>query len=323
MQPYQVLIIGCGNIAGGFDADHASSALPLTHAGAYVQNVHFDLAGCLDPNRLQRDSFASRWDVAECFSAPMDLNGRCGAFDVISICSPTAFHSEHLQLALELKPRLVFCEKPVTPHLEQTREWVIRFDRAGVALAINHTRRWAPDVCRLAGDLRDGKWGHIRSAVGHYSKGVLNNGGHMVDLLLLLLGPLELESVGGAVWDFWSDDPSIPAMLHTADGVPVSLSVANAADYAFFELQIVTERGVIAMEDGGAQWRYRRAVDSEQFKGYRALDAGEYRPGEYAFAMQAAVANIYGALAYGHPLASTGHTALQAQQICEQIRIGA
>ena len=318
----QVLIVGCGNIAGGFDAERAATLPPLTHAGAFSRHGAFHISACVEPDADRRAAFMHRWGVKQGFA---DLSAvaaarQAGRYDVISLCSPTAAHAQHLESALALRPRLIFCEKPVTPTVAQTAALGARWARAGIPLAVNHTRRWASDVQRLASELRAGTWGAVRSAVGTYNKGVLNNGSHMVDLLHQLLGPLTLLDAGLAVADFWPDDPTVPALLQTETGVPVHLNTAHAGDGALFELQLVCEKAVITMEDGGLQWRLRRVKDSPHFAGYRVLDAGEQREGDYLKATSQAVDNLYQHLSGGAPLASTGHSALAAQRLCEQIR---
>ena len=319
---WRVLIVGCGNIAGGFDAERAASLPPLTHAGAYTRHGRFRLQACVEPDAPRRAAFAQRWGVAEGFDHLQGLAAvhGPGAFDVISLCSPTAAHAEQIGAALALKPRLIFCEKPVTPTLPQTAELVARCADAGVPLAVNHSRRWAPDVQRLAAELHAGHWGQVRSAVGTYNKGVLNNGSHLVDLLHLLLGPMSLLRAGVAVHDHWPDDPTVPALLQTAEGVPVHLATAHAADCSIFEVQITTASAVITMEDGGLHWRVRRVIDSPHFHGYRMLDAGERLAGEYLQSTTRAVANLHEHLQHGQPLASTGCTALIAQRLCDEIR---
>ena len=320
--PLKVLVVGCGNIAGGFDAERGASLPPLTHAGAFSQHGGFEVTACVEPNAQRRAAFMQRWGVVQGFDdlAAVAAAQRGGSFDVISLCSPTAAHATHIEAALALRPRLIFCEKPVTPTVVQTAALVTRCVRARVPLAVNHTRRWAPDVQRLAAELRNGTWGALRSAVGTYNKGVLNNGSHMVDLLHQLLGPLTLLQSGVAVADFWPDDPTVPALLQTEAGVPVHLATAHAGDAALFELQLVCEKAVITMEDGGLRWRVRRVVNSPHFVGYRALDAGQVVEGEYLQATAAAVHNLHQHLHHGAALASTGHTALAAQRLCDQIR---
>ncbi len=317
-----VLVVGCGNIAGGFDADRAASLPPLTHAGAFSSHGAFQITACVEPDTSRRQAFMQRWGVAQGFD---DLSAVAAArlrghFDVISLCSPTLAHAQHIETALALQPRLIFCEKPVTPTVVQTAALVARCARAGVPLAVNHSRRWAPDVRRLAAELRSGVWGVVRSAVGTYNKGVLNNGSHLVDLLHQLLGPMALLQAGVAVADFWPDDPTVPAMLQTESGVPVHLTTAHAGDAAVFELQLVCEKGVITMQDGGLSWLVRRVINSPHFAGYRVLDAGAQVDGEYQRATALAVDNLHQHLEGGAPLASTGHTALAAQRLCEQIR---
>jgi predicted dehydrogenase len=175
-------------------------------------------------------------------------------------------------------------------------------------------------VAQLKAELSDGHWGAVRSVSAIYNKGILNNGSHMLDLLLGLLGPLHIVSVGQVVADFFPNDPTVDATLRTEQGFPVQLNVAHAQDYTLFEMQIVTERGVINMEDGGARWRFRHAKPSEQFAGYRFLNAGEWVEPFGSYALTGAVANIFDALQNGAPLASSGSNALQAQALCEQIQ---
>ena len=316
----RVLIVGCGNIAGGFDADREQGALPLTHAGAYSRNSSFRVTCCVDPDPERRQAFMQRWMIPEGRDRLDQIQDLVGCFDVISICSPTAFHAEHLDAAIRLKPRLIFCEKPVTPDLAETEKWVSRCADAEILLAVNHTRRWAPDVVRLSNELAAGHWGVVRSVVGHYNKGLLNNGGHMVDLLHRMLGDLQIQSVGRPLWDLWENDPSVPVVLTTEHGIPVYLNISHASDFAYFELQVITSQAVLSMEDGGARWRIRRAVDSPHFKGYKSLGVGQELVGEYAHAMTNAIANIHDALRADAPLASTGLTALAAQSVCDKVK---
>lgn len=317
---HQVLIIGCGNIAGGFDADRPVGAQPLTHAGAYTRHRSFALTACVDRDDARRLAFSERWGVKHSASAIAGLEVEPGQFAAISICSPTGFHRDHLQAALALRPQLIFCEKPLAKTHEDAREIADLCEAAGVKLAVNYTRRWDPKVAALAEELRDGTWGRIRSVTGTYTKGIVHNGGHMVDLLHMLLGELELISVGRPSFDFWEDDPSVPALLSTATGVPVSLALGHAADYALFELQLITEGGTITMLDGGRRWAFRRPQGSDTFAGYRSLGDIEIHEGGYDEAMLRAVQNIADALDHGAPLASDFVNALAAHRLCETIR---
>jgi predicted dehydrogenase len=315
-----VLIVGCGNIAGGFDQDRPQSDTPFTHAGAYTRHGGFTVTACVEPDAVRREAFMRRWAVPRGFSSMQEVLQAGLHFDVVSICSPTAAHGDDALTALQLHPRLIFCEKPLTTSAADTAVLTARCAEAGMLLAVNYIRRWDPEVMQLAQQLRNGVWGAVRAASGWYNKGVLNNGSHMIDLLYLLLGELEVCHVGPGMHDLLPDDPSLPALLRAAGDIPVQLNCGHAGDYSLFELQLVTERGVIAIEEGGLQWRLRPAVESPNFRGYRSLGADQRRPGGVGQAMLAAVGQIHDVLHQGGTLSSTGENALQAQRICEALR---
>ncbi len=317
---FKVMIIGCGNMAGGYDLLQPDSAPPLGHAKAFSSHEGFALTTCVEPDVAKRVAFQKRWQVPNGFASLKDVMNGAPQFDVISICSPTSAHAQDLQAALQLKPRLIFCEKPVTSTFEATQRMVQACAEHHVLLAVNHSRRWSPEVAQIKAELAKGEWGTVRSVSAVYNKGILNNGSHMLDLLLCLFGSLRLTRTGQAVYDFFADDPTVDATLVTDQGAPVQLNVAHAQDYAVFEMQIVTQKGVISMEDGGARWRVRQSEPSTQLPGYRFLNQGEWTESKGSFALSIAVSNIFGALQNGNELLSTGATALQAQALCEQIK---
>jgi predicted dehydrogenase len=320
LYPLRVLIVGCGNIAGVFDQGRPSSDLPLTHAGGYSRDARFDLAACVEPDDKRLRAFVDAWGVSAGFhSVDEALNSGC-QFDVISICSPTHCHSHDLEMVLRFKPKLIFCEKPVTTSVAETESLVTECGKLGIQLAVNFTRRWDPDISKLKADMEEGRWGRLRSVVGYYNKGILNNGSHMLDLLHLLVGPMDIVNLGKPIYDFFPDDPTVPVWLVGPQDVPVHLVCGHAEDYAIFELQLVFSQGVMTMEEGGMFWRERRVLDSDTFKGYRMLEEGVRRAGKYPSAMIQAIDNIYRTISQGDPLASTGVTALAAQRVCEQIK---
>ena len=285
------------------------------------------MQACIEPDDHRRSAFMARWNIPDGYASFEQLVAAKGMaidaapFDIVSICSPTSCHYHDVLQALRWSPKLIFCEKPVTGDSQQSQHIVQMCNDQGVLLAVNHNRRWDPDVTRLREQLKAGQWGAIRSVTGQYNKGVLNNGSHMIDLLQNFLGPLTLRDCGLPSFDHLSTDPSIPANLVSANGVPVSLSCGNATDFSLFELQLITERGVIAMEDGGLSWRTRLSASSLQFSGYQALAEGHVIAGRYLDSMPNAVANIFEAVTTGEALASTGESALSAQLVCEAILV--
>jgi predicted dehydrogenase len=316
----RVLVVGCGKIAGGFDEGRSDSDLPLTHAGAYVRDGRFKLTACVEPDAKRLDEFMAAWNIPVGFRSIEEAFESAEQFDVISICSPSGCHANDLKISLQFKPKLIFCEKPVTTSIEETEDLVVKCRESKILLAVNYSRRWDPDIQKFQADMRANHWGELRSIIGLYNKGILNNGSHMIDLLHLLFGSLVITNVGKPVHDFSVQDPTVDVWLEAPHGISAHLVCGNAADFALFELQFVFSRGVLAMEEGGMFWRERGAVDSPSFKGYRSLHSGDRRLGKYPQAMLKAVDNIYRSIELGDPLAGTGESALCTQKVCENIR---
>jgi len=322
--PNQVLIIGCGNIAGGFDQRTTTSQWPLTQAGAFLRHGGFELAACVDPNVRARDFFAESWQVDRTAADIASLRAVPGEFDVVSICSPTDLHCEHIESALALRPRVIFCEKPISLSEHLSERTVQACQEQGVCLVVNYTRQWDPSVARLVRDVQQGEWGRIRSAAGFYNKGVFNNGSHLIDLLHRILGPLRVLAATAPTYDFWDNDPTVAGLLVSVENnVPVSLNPAHASDYAMFELELICERGTIRMCDGGMHWSKRYSEPDQRFSGYRTLVMGGDFDGGYLQAMTLAVGQINEFLLHGHPVNSGGANALAVQKICTRLFIAA
>ncbi len=104
-KPLSVLIVGCGAIAGGYDARRprrAKSAGVFTHAGAYRAHGGFRLAACVEPIASRRKAFMARWNVAQGFASLADCLEAGLAFDVASVCAPTPLHTAILEALLGL-----------------------------------------------------------------------------------------------------------------------------------------------------------------------------------------------------------------------------
>lgn len=337
--PYSVLIIGCGAIAGGYDADRPDDAPRLSHAGAIEREArnggehHLQLVACVDPDDAVREAFAARWSVPRAAPDLASLGAQPGEFDLVIIASPTRFHAEHLEAVLALKPRAVICEKPLAEDLADAERLAAAYEAAGIPLGVNYLRRWVRAFQNLPAMREEyGMFDNLVSAVGYYGKGIVHNGGHMVDILQFLLGPLTLQSVGPARFDHWDDDPSVSAILTAPNGAPVHLVAGDARAFTQFEIVLTFANAEIAIRDGGSRWETRNVIDSPSHAGYRVLGPAEGDGDDaMAFAMQNLVADTAHFLMLGNSLDSqkplgmaaikcTARDALSAQRLCEEIR---
>lgn len=317
-EPLSALIVGCGEIAGGFDEDSLGPEV-LTHAGAYSRHPRFTVAACVDPDPERRRNFIEQWGIGAGF-ADLDACRAAGApYDVASVCVPTAAHREVLEGLLEMPVRAVFCEKPLTGDVAASRRLVEAYEKAGRPLAVNYFRRWDESMGRLRDDIAGGRWGAVQSVTGHYTKGVLNCGSHLIDLVAFLFGPLRAEAAFRSRLDFEPGDPTLDAMLSTEGGAPVYLVGADSRMFFTFEVDLMMEKGRLVIEDLGMVVRQRRVVVNPTFPSRRTLDRGEWLETGFGEAMLRAVDNLRANLEEGEALLGDGRDALAVQGLCAEL----
>jgi predicted dehydrogenase len=312
-EPIRALIVGCGAIAGGYDEAAPDSPRILTHAKAYARHPRFAIVGCVEPDGEKRARFQRTWNIPKGFAAldQVDVD-----YDVASVCVPTPFHAETLESLLRGPARLVFAEKPLTDDLARSRAIVEAYGAAGKPLAVNYLRRWAPGLATLKADIAAGRLGRFIKGSAWYTKGLLNNGSHFLDLAAFLLGDLRPGARLGGIDDGRAEDPTLDVMLRTGDGAPLYLLAANARAFTIFEADLLFAEARIRLTDSGFCLLRQTVTRSERFDGYSVLGPAEDGDSGLGQAMLDAVDNIARHLTDGTPLVSTGRSALAAQDLC-------
>lgn len=311
--PWRVLLVGCGRIAGGFDGP--DSPHTLTHAKAFTQHPDFELVACVDPDGSARQSFARKWGIRDAYQA-IEPALEARTYDVVSICTPSILHADHVAAALLAQPKLIFCEKPFSTDPVKGAELADRAKHLGVPICVNYSRHWDPGMVALRAALMQNDWGTIRSVVISYNKGIINNGSHAIDLLRSLFGTVQIGGSFATVSDYSETDPTVAATLTVDGNTPVVLQLGHAGDFSLFEVQIVTEEGVITIEQGGQRIRERRRLPSPVFDGYRALDDGTFKDGGLLEALPRALDNCALFLQGTERLACDAAMAVETERFC-------
>jgi predicted dehydrogenase len=314
-----VLIIGCGAIAGGYDETGDRTAV-RTHAAAYTCHPNVRLIACVEPDDKRRAAFMRRWSVSHSFATMQEFLDSGLKADVVSICSPTWAHLEGLEAALLMGAKAVLCEKPLTDNVQASQRVVADFTRQGVLLGVNYLRRYDETVVEARQQLRAGVWGKVQTAVGIYGKGILHNGSHMVDLIHYLIGePLRPMGVLTVRRDRSATDPTVDAWLRAPGDIPIHLVGTDGGLFDVFELTIITDGGVLAFEEGGLTMRLRPAQTNPMFPTHRSVSSGERRTTNLATAMASSIDSLLSSLTKSGTLSSHGQSALAAQSVCEQL----
>jgi predicted dehydrogenase len=318
MPKLKVAIVGCGNIAGGFDNSRdIGKELPYSHVGAYQRHNEFEVVACIDTNSVKAVEFQERWNIKNKYLSLTQLVK--SSIDVISICSPTECHYQHLLEAIELHPTLIFCEKPITKNKQETEHIVELCEKNKILLAVNYSRCWDPKIQAIKEAIGNKEYGELRSITAFYSKGLFNNGSHLVNLFQYLLGKINILYVGRKYYDYFSDDPTCSFVVEDTDGIEVQVSSGNSQDYSNLEMCLNFSKKQLSMINGGLNWQLRSTGNSKEFSGYKVLSEPVIESGTYAECMKAAVENIYQTLQGNERLTVDIYSAVRTQNLCQEI----
>jgi predicted dehydrogenase len=267
MTKARTAVIGLGRIGSGYD-HHQTSGLPRSHVGAILGNSDFDLVAVCDSDPVARLRFEhERPTPARMYASVAQLLD-AGSYDVIVIAVPATLHAETLEACLDVRPGIIFCEKPMCDSLPAATELAAKYAVAGIPLMVNYHRRWDSRIANLRSAIMGAGW--IGAAQLHYVKGLRNYGAHGVDLLQNFFGAVSHVDADPTTLRF-EDDPSMSAQLHFSQGLTASLIGLDGLDYELFDLDVVAQRARFRLEFGGQSIRRQVPAAGRFFPHYVSL----------------------------------------------------
>jgi predicted dehydrogenase len=273
-------VIGCGRIGSLWDEGQPAGPA-RTHAGAWQRSGRVVLAALCDQDPARLAEAGARRRVQALY-ADYRAMLRQETPDLLSLCTTPDQRLGPITAALEAGARLILCEKPLARDLATAREIARRVQAARARLAVAHLRRWAPGIRAAAALVQQGRLGSPQWAVGHYDKGLNNNGSHLIDLLALLLGrPRRLVPLFGGREPGPGGDPTGDLLLLYPD-FPAYLLGADHRALSLFELDILGTAGRLTLSDKGNRIQLQVAGDDPLRPGYRCLHPEQSIPGRVA-----------------------------------------
>jgi predicted dehydrogenase len=316
---YRAALIGCGKIGSEFD-DNPRIKGVYSHAGAYVACSQTELVAVCDqdPNRLSR--CAEKWGVVATFRDAHQMLAETRP-DIVSICSPDSTHYELLRAVLSSPGvQAVFAEKPLAVELDQANEIVEEADRRGVLLAVNYSRRYSNSYFELRQLLDAGGIGEILAVSGYYTKGIIHNGSHWIDLARFLLGEM-VEFRGINSRSEAEPDPTLDGLIEFARGMKGYLHGCSFDDLvSFFEMEIVGTRGRVSITDSGRTITFYELADNPHHSGYKTFSKTREVDGGLSYALLNAVDDLVHALITRSQPRCNGREAAAALRIACALR---
>jgi predicted dehydrogenase len=314
----RALIIGAGNIAGGYDLRGEKREV-WTHAKAYQLTPGVELVGVVDSHKPAASAFAKTWDVP--FSGTdLDRALEKTRPDIVSICSPTHTHVPFIKTICHAGISAILCEKPIAYDLRPAEQAVALCQKKGVLLAINYQRNWDRQSNRLRKAVQSKEYGRIELIRVLHSKGLLHNGSHFVSLLSHWFGELEAERLlavhscdrNDVRADFTATCPATKRIIF--QNIPEQT-------YNLNELEVLFERGRLELKNGGLEvfWTERHH-DPLLPNDVTLAEKSKRLPVSLPSAMLEVVRNFTNTVHGKEKLLSDPEAALRALRFCVTVR---
>lgn len=243
---YKCAIIGCGNIGSGYD-----KAIPLrwtlTHAGAYHLCDKTELIAAADTDPEALKNFGEKWKVQKLYADYREML-ETELIDILSLCLPAEGHFEAFKFACQKDIQAIFCEKPLSFDLNEAKEMVRMSD--GLVIAVNYFRRWNPTILQLKEDIQKGKYGKVKRVTAHYTKGLIGNGSHLIDLMRWFFGePDEIQVM--KYYNSDSKNPGVDFSLSFEGNIKTYFPHVPDVSYVFIDIDILTDKYRVVLGQRG------------------------------------------------------------------------
>lgn len=155
--------------------------------------------------RAERLEEAARQCACALFDGVEGMLKHTPTLDIFVCATHVPLHREQVVRVIEERRCHVICEKPIACTLQECDDMVEAAERAGVKLAIHHQGHFARAVSELKRKIAAGDIGELYLARG-YGKGrffmsdVMEIGGHLVELILDVVGGEPCEIYGDVTW---------------------------------------------------------------------------------------------------------------------------
>ena len=292
MNKLKTCLIGCGDIGYGFDRGRTGEGA-LTHFKALNNSSHFELCAIAEIDKKVREEIAEKHGTMAYDNAEVMLNNQKP--EVVVIASNDETHIPFLKTALKYEPKFVFCEKPLGLSSNEVTEIVNEYEKMNVKLQVNYTRRFLEEFYSIGQDLHSGKIGKLNSVTFYYSRGLVHNASHYLDLVHWYFGVPDIVTTLSSREGLGEHDKSYSFRLGYDEGPEIIFIGLEPSKLSFAEIDFVGSDGRIKFSYKN-EIEYFKVVNNPSYNGFQMYELTGSRPVRFDEAMPNAYRNIYDCL---------------------------
>jgi len=291
---FKAVLFGAGSI-GALKPDKLDvkeNPFPITHAHAIFKNPDVELFGIVDPDEKKGREAAIKWGT-QYFSSLSELEITGVQIDIVVVAVQTHLHYFVMNQILKLKPKIVICEKPFCQTKDETIKIISFYKTFGIPIVVNYGRRFVKELFDFAAEIKSGLFGRILFSSFIYTRGLIRDGSHAIDILRLFFGPFLNGWIldGESFDDYSKEDLSFPAFLSFDKCKNTFLVPADGRNFSIFELSILTEKGKIEFKDHFKKVYFFNSSKEKIYGNFKSIEPEYYLKTEIS--LEKSLINLY------------------------------
>ena len=254
MNKYSVTIIGLGNIGMLYDYNNLKNDVFLSHFKSFDFHNSFKVKNIVDSDKNKllkaKKKFRGKINSYEDFNEIKEIT------DIVVLSS---IYDINLMIFKKLKSnkkiKFFFIEKPFW----DKSNVFSKDDLNDARFYINYFRKSLPFFRNFKKKISDKIFGDVLGIHAYYSKGLRNNGSHIIDLINYLFGDnYDLNSIKiiDIVDDYIKNDKSISFSInfkYNKNHFPVIFQAANENHFSIIEIDIIFSKKRFRIFDFGSK----------------------------------------------------------------------
>jgi predicted dehydrogenase len=251
-QVYKSVVVGLGSIGMQYDLKMTDELKIASLTSALKYHPKFNLVGGIDICENRREIFENKFKQPA-FSSIEEAKKIINP-EIVVIATPTAAHfSSFNEILSNWSPRVILCEKPLSYSLIEAEEMVYKASKSGVSLFTNYMRRCDHSVIEIREKIESDLIEAPFKGVCWYSKGLINNGSHFINLLEYWLGEVKDIKVISSGRKINSKDFEPDVEIYFELGVIIFLGI-KYENYSHNSLEIFSKNSRIRYDQTGLYW---------------------------------------------------------------------
>lgn len=251
-KPLRTVMVGFGRVAAGYGTDPLMTKwFPCpSHLSCITADRNFRIVGIADPNPEARRMATASVPDALIASDAAELS--VVEPDVAVLALPPCGRLAVLEALPSL--RGVMLEKPLGDAIERAGLQRLAAER-NLAIQVHYWRRGDPALTELANGGLLRQIGKVQTGFALYGNGLKNNGSHLVDMIMRLLGPVRTVRAIGADRGYaglpLAGDSSLTFALEFESSACIQVGVIDYRHYREIALDLWGETGRFSITQEG------------------------------------------------------------------------